>query len=244
MRGVSFTQGTRGLVGEALEGFGFVGSVALGREGLGLGGWGRSRHSAFGPGEVHEDEKPHECEQDQLGEKKMRYHGANPSKTSCKRGILPGFGGHGIIRRLQVHDRQAGFEFFDYTGCLEPGQYLIHDRDTKSCAAFKQLLDDAGVNRVLLSPRSPYLNAFAERFVRSVKVAAMSRMILFGERSLWHVLNEYVAHYHEERPHQGKGNVILFPSAPLDKSRKGSIRYRERLGGLLKSYDREAAWVF
>ncbi len=73
--------------------------------------------------------------------------------------------------------------------------YLIHDRDTKCCAAFKQLLDDAGVNRVPLPPRSPQLNAFAERFVRSVKEEAMSKMILFGERSLWHVLNEYVAHY-------------------------------------------------
>jgi len=101
-------------------------------------------------------------------------------------------------------------------GFLKPGQYLIHDRDAKLCAAFQQIIDDAGINRVPLPPRSPYLNAFAERFVRSIKEEALSHFMLFGERSLHHVLTEYVAHYHEERPHQGKGNVILFPSVQAD----------------------------
>jgi putative transposase len=101
-------------------------------------------------------------------------------------------------------------------GFLKPGQYLIHDRDAKFCAAFQQIIDDAGINRVPLPPRSPYLNAFAERFVRSIKEEALSHFMLFGERSLHHVLTEYVAHYHEERPHQGKGNVILFPSGQAD----------------------------
>ena len=58
-----------------------------------------------------------------------------------------------------------------------------------------------------------YSNACAVRWVKSVKEEALSRMILFGERSLRHVLGEYMTHYHAERPHQGKGNVILFPSA-------------------------------
>ena len=75
-------------------------------------------------------------------------------------------------------------------GCLSPGQYLIHDRDTKFCAAFQQIIDDAGVERVVLPPRSPHLYAYAERWVRSVKDEALSRMILFGEGSLRHVLNE------------------------------------------------------
>ena len=98
-------------------------------------------------------------------------------------------------------------------GILKPGQYLIHDRDTKFCAAFKQMLDDAGVKRVPLPPRTPWLNAYAERWIQSVKTEVLSQMILFGERSLRHALSEYVAHYRTERPHQGKGNVILFPSA-------------------------------
>ena len=65
--------------------------------------------------------------------------------------------------------------------------------------------------------------------------------MLFGERSLQHVLTEYVAHYHEERPHQGKGNVILFPSAHTDLGLEEPIKCRERLGGLLKYYHRKAA---
>ena len=126
-------------------------------------------------------------------------------------------------------------------GFLSPGQYLIHDRDTKFCAAFQQLIDNAGVERVVLPPRSPNLNAYAERWVRSVKDEALSRMILFGEASLQHVLREYVDHYHQERNHQGKGNVLLFPSSRPAGGADGPMQCRERLGGLLKYYHRDAA---
>jgi putative transposase len=126
-------------------------------------------------------------------------------------------------------------------GILQPGEYLMHDGDKKLCTAFKQLLDDAGVKRVPLPPKSPWLNAFAERWSQSVKAEALSRMILFGERSLRHVLSEYVAHYHAERPHQGKGNVILFPSVQAEPGSDSPIECRERLGGLLKYYHRKAA---
>jgi putative transposase len=73
-------------------------------------------------------------------------------------------------------------------GFLSPGQYLIHDRDGKFCSAFQQIIDAAGVKRVPLPPRSPDLNAYAERWVRSVKDEALSRLILFGERSLHYAL--------------------------------------------------------
>ena len=126
-------------------------------------------------------------------------------------------------------------------GLLSPGQYLIHDRDTKFCAAFQQLIDDAGVERVVLPPRSPNLNAYAERWVRSVKDEALSRLILFGEASLRHALHEYVEHYHHERNHQGKDNVLLFPASSQDTVRAGPLQCRERLGGLLKYYECEAA---
>jgi len=126
-------------------------------------------------------------------------------------------------------------------GVLKPGQYLIHDRDQKFCPAYNQLLDDAGVKRLPLPPRSPNLNSIAERFVRSVKEEALSRFILFGENSLRHVLTEYLAHYHAERPHQGKGNVILFPGPRPDNAAEGPIACRERLGGTLKYYERKAA---
>jgi hypothetical protein len=92
-----------------------------------------------------------------------------------------------------------------------------------------------------LPPQSPNLNAYAERWVRSVKEEVLSRLILFGERSLWHALTEYVTHFHHERPHQGKGNVVLMPVPDRVIAREHPIQCRERLGGLLKYYDRAAA---
>src|SRR5882724_9870647 len=103
------------------------------------------------------------------------------------------------------------------------------------------MIDATGVKRVPLPPWSPNLNAYAERWVRSVKEEALSRLILFGESALRHALQEYVEHYHHERNHQGKGNVLLFPSFSQRSQSEGLIQCRERLGGLLKYYEREAA---
>ena len=129
----------------------------------------------------------------------------------------------------------------DEFGILKPGQYLIHDRDQKFCPAYNDTLDNAGVKRLPLPPWSPNLNAIAERFVRSAKEEAISRFVLFGEKSLRHVLNQYLAHYHAERPHQGKGNVLLFPGPGPAGAADGPIACRERLGSLLKYYERQAA---
>ncbi len=126
-------------------------------------------------------------------------------------------------------------------GFLAPGQYLIHDRDGKYCPAFQQIIDAAGVTRVALPPRSPNLNAYAERWVRSVKEECLSRLILCGEASLRHALTQYVAHFHHERHHQGKGNVLLFPGVSQGRVCQGPMRCRQRLGGLLKYYDGDAA---
>ena len=126
-------------------------------------------------------------------------------------------------------------------GCLSSGYYLIHDRDGKYCPAFQRIIEAAGVTRVPLPPRSPNLNAYAERWVRSVKEECLSRLILFGEASLWHALHEYGEHYHRERNHQGQGNVLLCPPSRADERRPGPMHCRERLGGLLKYYECEAA---
>jgi putative transposase len=126
-------------------------------------------------------------------------------------------------------------------GFLAPGQYLIHDRDGKYCPAFQQIIDAAGVTRVPLPPRSPNLNAYAERWVRSIKEECLSRLILFGEASLRHALTQYVDHFHLERNHQGKGNVLLFPPVNPDTECQGPMQCHERLGGLLKYYTRKAA---
>jgi homeodomain-containing protein/integrase-like protein len=125
-------------------------------------------------------------------------------------------------------------------GFLPPGHYLLHDRDGKDCPAFQPIIDAAGVKRVLLPPRSPHLNAYAERWVRSVKEECLSRLILFGEASLRHVLTQYVEHFYHERNHQGKDNVLLFPIIS-DTARQGPMPCRERLGGLLQYYTCEAA---
>jgi len=132
----------------------------------------------------------------------------------------------------------------DEWGFLSPRQYLIHDRDDKFYPAFQRLIDEAGVKRVPLPPRSPNLRAYAERWVRSVKEETLSRLMLFGEGPLWQVLKEYVDHYHHERNHQGKGHVLLFPAVSQDTERQGLLQRREWLSGLLQDYAREAACVF
>ena len=129
----------------------------------------------------------------------------------------------------------------DQWGFLSPRQYLIHDRDGKYCPAFQHIIDGAGVKRVPLPPRSPNLNAYAERWVRSIKEECLARMILCGEASLCHALTQYVQYFHHERNHQGKGNVLLFPAVSQDTAPQGPIQCRERLGGLLKYYERGAA---
>jgi Integrase core domain len=116
-----------------------------------------------------------------------------------------------------------------------------HDQDGKYCPAFQQIIDAAGVTRIPLPPQSPHLNAYAERWVRSVKEECLSRLILFGDAALDHAVHEYAEHYHHERNHQGKGNVLLFPAVRQDTARQGPIQCHERLGGLLKYYAHEAA---
>ena len=125
------------------------------------------------------------------------------------------------------------------SGYLSQIRYVLHDRDTKFCNSFKVILKTAGVNCIALPPRSPNLNAFAERWVRSVKQECLSKLILFGETSLKRALAEFVSHYHLERNHQGKDNLLLFPVHRKRSGRK-SIQCTHRLGGLLKFYARAA----
>jgi hypothetical protein len=85
------------------------------------------------------------------------------------------------------------------------------------------------------------LNAHAERWVRAIKEECLSKLILFGETSLQHVVFDFLEHYHQERDHQGKDNLLLFPvSALQDRNAPRAIRCRGRLGGLLKYYGRFA----
>src|SRR5882724_1711456 len=125
-------------------------------------------------------------------------------------------------------------------GALRDCRYLLHDRDTKYTQSFRTIIASGQVEPLVLPARSPNLNAYAERWVRSVKEECLSKVVLFGERSLRRALGEYVEHYHAERNHQGKGNVLLFPRS-ANTRRDGYVQCRERLGGLLRYYHQEAA---
>jgi len=124
-------------------------------------------------------------------------------------------------------------------GPMANARFLLHDRDAKFSENFDAVFHAAGIEALKLPPQSPNLNAFAERWVRSVKEECLDQLILFGERSLRHVLDEYLAHHQHERNHQGLDNVIPFPSQQ-SSCQEGTIRKSERLGGLLNFYQRAA----
>jgi len=124
-------------------------------------------------------------------------------------------------------------------GTLRDSRFLILDRDTKFTAQFRRILADAGVRVVETAFQAPNMNAIAERFVQSIKRECLERLILFGSEHLRQALNEFVAHYRIERPHQGLGNSVLTASAS-EPPKDGDVVCDERLGGLLRSYRRVA----
>jgi putative transposase len=150
------------------------------------------------------------------------------------------------IAGLTVHPDEAWMKqiarnvTMEDCGALRDCRYLLHDRDTKFTRSFSAILMSGRVEALALPARSPNLNTYAERWVRSVKEECLSKVILFGESSLRRALSNYVDHFHTERNHQGKGNVLLFPRVN-DRQREGPVRCRDRLGGLLRYYHREAA---
>ncbi len=124
-----------------------------------------------------------------------------------------------------------------FDGFLLGKRFLICDRDTKFTKQFKQILKDSGVETILTPRQAPNCNAYAERFVLSIKSECLDRMIFFGERSLVRALDEFVEHYHAERPHQGIGNEWIERREVVGD---GNVVCNERLGGILKSYRRAA----
>jgi len=125
-------------------------------------------------------------------------------------------------------------------GILKGKRYLIHDRDPLFAVEFLDLLGSVGVKSVKLPPRSPNLNAHAERFVRTIKESCLDRMILFGEGALRTATSQFVSHYLKERNHQGLANRIINPE-PCCGRKTGAVERRQRLGGLLNYYYRAAA---
>ena len=123
-------------------------------------------------------------------------------------------------------------------GFLSDHRYLICDRDPLYTREFRETLR-AGVTPFRLPPRSPDLNAYAERFVRSIKSECLDRLII-DDGHLRMAISEYVEHYHAERNHQGLENALIAPGLEVG-GLSGPVLRRERLGGMMSYYRRKAA---
>ncbi len=126
-------------------------------------------------------------------------------------------------------------------GFLKGKRVLIHDRDPLYTKRFQETLKAAGVRCLKLPKQSPNLNSFAESFVRTIKRECLDKMVLFGERNVRHVIEQYMEHYNQERPHKGLDYRRPVETDESPGPRDGPVLCRERLGGLLRSYYREAA---
>jgi putative transposase len=158
-------------------------------------------------------------------------------ELATRRVQIAGITPHPTATLMQPCARQLTDSF---DGFLLGKRYLLHDRDTKFTRAFDDVLKGSGVEPIVLPARSPNLNAHCERFVRSIKEEALDQLLLLSERSLSVVIQQYLTHDHAERNHQGLGNHIIAPNGERG-GQTGQVVRRERLGGLLSSYYREAA---
>jgi len=147
----------------------------------------------------------------------------------------------GIVR--QPHDawmKQIARNLTDVVdGFLRGRRWLIHDRDPLFGAGFRATLGD-GVTTIKLPAKSPNLNAYAERFVLSIKSECLNHVVPLGERHLRLLVTEFVEHYHVERTHQGLGNELIIKHNPT-ANQNGSVKRKKRIGGLLNFYHRAAA---
>ena len=120
-------------------------------------------------------------------------------------------------------------------------QFLVRERDAKFSGPFDEVFRTEDV-RVIRTPiRAPKANAFAERFVRTVRFECLDHVLVHGRRHLERVLRTYVEHYSRERPHRGLGlaTPIPTPRAVHRNVRTRSIGRRDMLGGLIHEY----AWA-
>jgi transposase InsO family protein len=125
-------------------------------------------------------------------------------------------------------------------GFLTGARYLIHDRDPLFTRSFREVLESSGVKTVKLPARSPNLNAYAERFVRSIKSECLAQIIPLGEHHLRQAVTDFTEHYHIERNHQGLNNELIDDRRDV-ADMNGDVERHQRLGGVLNYYYRRAA---
>ncbi|HZM02721.1 MAG TPA: integrase core domain-containing protein [Candidatus Saccharimonadales bacterium] len=136
--------------------------------------------------------------------------------------------------------RQVARQLIDAVDGFAPGKtHLTIDRDTKYVDGFRHILDSAGVKIVLCPPRVPQCNAYAERFVRSIKEECLSRLIFLSERHLRTTISTFADYYRHRRNHQGIENKLIEPPTLLPNH--GRVRCQKEIGGMLNYYYREAA---
>ena len=123
---------------------------------------------------------------------------------------------------------------------LRGKRFLTMHRDAKYSDAFRSALTRERLQIIRRPPRTPSLNAYAERFLRTIKEECLNRMIFLGAGSLRHATGQFVRHYHLERNHQGLRNRIPRPR-PIAYKSNSKVRRKTRLGGMLQYYYRMAA---
>jgi transposase InsO family protein len=115
-------------------------------------------------------------------------------------------------------------------------RYLVRDWAGQFTAAFDTVLTDAGITVLKIPPRSPRANAFAERFVLTIRAELTDRLLIFGERHLRYVLNAYARHYNSQRPHRSRQLRPPRPDDAIPTQPARRITRRTVLGGLLNEY--------
>ncbi len=124
------------------------------------------------------------------------------------------------------------------SGVLEPFSLLVRDRDSKFTRAFNTVFASEGIRTILTPIRTPVANAYAERFVRTIRRECLDWILIRNEHHLRRVVDEYAAHYNHEPPHRGLG---LKPPDPPPRLAVGAIERHDRLGGLIHHYERTTA---
>ncbi len=119
---------------------------------------------------------------------------------------------------------------------------LVRDRDTKFIASFDAVFADAGIEVLRSPPRAPQGNAYAERWVSTIRRECTDRMLIFNERQLLHVLSQYERHYNTHRPHRALDQLSPMPAYPdlLPRVGAGDVRRTQVLGGLINEYHHAA----